>query len=118
MPIYSLTGNARSPFHAEPAHYRAIARFSGITSHNAIRSALVALNEAGFLKFPDGSSRSGPARLSTTYELTPHSDDLWELAQAAALQTQQEIAAEVELRERERKERIRTAKPSSKRAVY
>jgi hypothetical protein len=98
--------------------YRAIARFSGISSHNAIRSALVALKEAGFLRLPQDSARRSPDRLSARYEITPYSDELWELAQAAARQQQQEITAEIELRERERKERIRTAKASSKRAVY
>ncbi len=91
--------------------YRGIARVSGIRSHNAIRKALVALNEMGFLDLPNEKTRSrGPERETACYTLTPCSDRLWELAQEVALQTKQEIAAEVELRRRIRSERVHALK--------
>jgi hypothetical protein len=86
--------------------YASIARYSGIASHNAIHRALVALDESGFIKLPKGGSNRFPARDTACYKLTPHSDALWELSQAMADQNKQEIAAEIELRARQRKERI------------
>jgi hypothetical protein len=49
-------------------------------------------------------------RDTAEYKLTPCSNALWEMAQAVAGQSQQEIAAEVELRARKRSERIRALK--------
>ena len=94
--------------------YGSITRFSGVRSPNAIRRALVALDEAGFLTLPDCPRRRTPDRESATYTLTPNSDTLWELAQAVARQMQQEIAAEVELRARNRSGRIRNLRKDEK----
>ena len=94
--------------------YRGIARFSGIGSHNAIRKALVALHEMGFLDLPnEKTTRRGPERETACYTLTPCSDKLWELAQEVARQNKQEIAAEVELRKRKRNERVRALRGPS-----
>ena len=87
--------------------YAGITRYSGIRSPNSIRKALVALSEIGFIKLPKTASRRTPERASALYTLTPFSNQLWELAQAFARQTQVEIATEIELRDRLRKERIR-----------
>jgi hypothetical protein len=88
--------------------YRAITRHSGIQSPNAVRKALLELSELGFLRLPDPAvPRLLADRATATYTLTPLSNELQELAQASARQSQQEIAAEVELRARKRRERMR-----------
>ena len=88
--------------------YRTLVRFSGIQSHNAIRKGLVELSEVGFLILPAGAASASLDRKSATYIVTPNSHQLWELAQTTARQTQQEIGAEVELRKRQRNERLRS----------
>jgi hypothetical protein len=88
--------------------YRTLARYSGVHSHNAIRKGLVELSEVGFLLLPTGAASPSLDRKSATYIVTPNSHQLWELAQTTARQTQQEIAAEVELRKRQRNERLRS----------
>jgi hypothetical protein len=85
--------------------YRTIARFSGIQSHNAIRKGLVELSEIGFLVLPLATVRSLD-RQSASYTVTPTSQELWEFAQMAARQMQQEIDAEIELRKRQRNDRL------------
>lgn len=94
--------------------YMGIARHSGIKSPNSIRSALVALSDIGFLKLPDTPPRRSPERATATYVITPHSNQVWESAQALAGQRQTEIAAEVELRRRLRKERVQFLKDRGK----
>jgi hypothetical protein len=90
--------------------YRTLARYSGVQSHNAIRKGLVELNEIGFLILPPGAPSRCLDRQSGTYIVTPNSRELWELAQTRARQTQQEIAVEVELRRRQRTERLRSSR--------
>ncbi|MGA2594752.1 MAG: hypothetical protein ABSH32_33045 [Bryobacteraceae bacterium] len=90
--------------------YRTLARFSGVQSHNAIRKGLVELGEVGFLVLPAGVPSASLDRKSATYIVTPNSHQLWELAQTAGRQMQQEIAAEVELRKRQRRERLCSSK--------
>ena len=85
--------------------YRTIARLSGIQSHNAIRKGLVELSQIGFLVLPAATTQSLD-RKSASYTVTPNSQELWEFAQAFARQTQQEIDAEIELRRRQRNERL------------
>jgi transposase-like protein len=85
--------------------YGAIARSSGIGSPNAIRKALVELSELGLLEFLDKTPRVALERGPAKYALTPNSDALYELAQTVASQNQQEIAVEVELRARMRRDR-------------
>lgn len=87
--------------------YRTISRYSGIRSPNAIRSALVELSEVGFLVLPPGPRRSLD-RTSASYVVTPNSEQLWELAQMTARQQRQEIAAEIELRRRDRNARLQS----------
>ena len=89
--------------------YRTLARYSGVQSHNAIRKGLVALGEVGFLVLPAGAGSASLDRQTATYLVTPNSHALSELAQTTAWQTQQEIAAEVELRKRQRNERLRSS---------
>jgi hypothetical protein len=90
--------------------YRALARFSGVQSHNAIRKGLVELGEVGFLVLPSDAPSRSLNRQPATYIVTPNSRELWDLAQTTARQTQQEIAAEVELRRRQRAERLRSSR--------
>jgi hypothetical protein len=88
--------------------YRRISRFSGIQSPNAIRKGLMELSEVGFLVLPGGPVHRSPDRQSGAYVVTPNSDQLWELAQMVARQQQQEIAAEIELRKRDRNARLKS----------
>jgi hypothetical protein len=87
--------------------YAGIARYSGIRSPNAIRSALVELGELGFLEFPEACFRQSPARQASEYIVTPNSDQLMESAHAFAIQMKNEIAAERELRAQLRREKTR-----------
>jgi hypothetical protein len=87
--------------------YFGLARYSGVHSPNSIRKALLALSEIGFIKLPDGPSRCGPDRVSARYIVTPFSNQLWELAQAFARQTRNEIEAQTELRARQKRDRLR-----------
>lgn len=86
--------------------YVGIGRFSGVTSHRAIRKALVELSDAGFLRFASAGLRRSPERASSQYIVTPLSDDLWDACNAFAAQLRNEIAAEKELRKRAREVRI------------
>jgi hypothetical protein len=94
--------------------YAGISRYSGIRSPNSIREALIALSDIGFLKLPETPIRRSPERETAKYLVTPYSNQLWEAAQSFARQMQVEIAAEIELRARLRKERIRLLKPIGK----
>jgi hypothetical protein len=87
--------------------YAAISQYSGVRSHRAIRAALVALTEIGFLRCVDTSRVRTPERQASRYVVTPGSNDLWESANAFAGQFRNEIAAEKELRKRAREKRIR-----------
>jgi len=88
--------------------YAAIKRYSGVTSPNAIRKGLVQLGELNWLLLPECLQLA--ARLhgsASEYVLTPFSVGLNELAQARAQQTRTEIAAEREIRRRDRANRQR-----------
>jgi hypothetical protein len=86
--------------------YRTLVRYSGVQSHSAIRRGLVALSDVGYLVLPAELSARAPQRESAIYLVTPNSNALWELAQTVSRQTQQEIATEIELRRRQRNERM------------
>lgn len=90
--------------------YRTLARYSGVQSHNAIRKGLVELADVGFLILPEGAATASLDRQTATYTVTPNSHQLWELAQTTSRQTQQEIDAEIELRKRQRNERLRSSR--------
>jgi hypothetical protein len=94
--------------------YGAITRYSSISSPNAVRKALLELNEIGFLKFAGADSPRGPSQPASTYIMTPNSDALYELAQAFAAQMKTEIAAERELRARLRREKTRAWRANGK----
>ncbi len=80
--------------------YAGIRRYSGVTSPNAIRKAILELGEIGFLRLPEAGLRRSPQRGAAKYLVTPNSNELSELAQAFWAQTKTEIAAERELRNR------------------
>jgi hypothetical protein len=88
--------------------YRGITQVSGIESPNAIRRALVELSEVGLMLPPNGRAPGKLIQETASYTLTPYSDELLEMAQAVAQQAKDEIAGGMELRERLRKERVRT----------
>jgi hypothetical protein len=87
--------------------YVGITRTSGIKSPNAIRSALVELGEAGLMLPPGGRAPGKLVQETARYTMTPYSEELLEMAQATAQQAKDEIAAGVELRARQRRERVR-----------
>jgi hypothetical protein len=80
--------------------YAGIKRYSGVTSPNAIRKAILELGEIGFLRLPEAGLSRSPQRGAAKYVVTPNSDELSELAHAFWAQTKTEIAAERELRNR------------------
>jgi hypothetical protein len=88
--------------------YLTISRLSGVRSPNAIRKALVELSEVGFWVLPAGGPRRCLERASASYVVTPNSQQLWELAQMVAHHMQQEIAAEIGLRKRDRNARLQS----------
>jgi hypothetical protein len=89
--------------------YRAISRYSGVRSHNAIAKAIRELSEIHWLvQVP--TPREGAVQGVSVYLLTPQSDALHELANALAQQMKDEISAERELRQQQRVERSKSLK--------
>jgi hypothetical protein len=92
--------------------YKAIARYSGIASPNSISKALKELAAMGWLRYrPFGGS--GLIRKTTEYELTPHSDELRELANAEASEFRRIIEAERQMRAAARGDRVERYKRRS-----
>ena len=91
--------------------YRAMARYAGVASPNAIASALRELQQINWLTLMPGRREpgAGPARRTSTYLLTPQSDQLRELANATCAQMRSVIEIEKKLRAEARAERKRTA---------
>jgi DNA-binding HxlR family transcriptional regulator len=87
--------------------YRAIGRYSGVTSPNAIARAIRELQEIGWLKRLV-NEHTGPVAETGSYILTPQSDDLTELANAKARQMKDEIEAERQGRKELREARRRS----------
>jgi DNA-binding PadR family transcriptional regulator len=84
--------------------YRAMARYAGIVSPNAVSRALAELEDVGWLRrIPEG--RAGGVRAVSSYEITPESDSLGERAGTRYDQIRREIETERELRNKERVER-------------
>jgi hypothetical protein len=92
--------------------YRAITRYSGIKSSNAISKALAQLEEIGWLEKASGSKRrNGVIQETTTLILTPGSDLLQELANQNAACMKDEIEREREARKDARQERSKKGRP-------
>jgi hypothetical protein len=91
--------------------YRAMARYAGVGSPNAIASALRELQQIHWLTLLPGrrDPLGGPARSTSTYLLTPQSDQLRELANATCAQLRSDIEIEKQLRAEARAKRKRTA---------
>ena len=81
--------------------YRGIQRYSGVASFSAISKAIRELEEIGWMR-KASPEHIGPVRNVNTYCLTPESDDLWELGNAMARQTRDEVEAERQLRKEAR----------------
>lgn len=73
--------------------YLALGRYSGLSSPNAISAALRELQDIGWLTIVAGPRTPGsaPIRETSTYVLTPRSDELLELAQSNCAQMRDEI---------------------------
>jgi hypothetical protein len=89
--------------------YRALSRYSGVASPNAIKKAIRELQEIGWLSVMAGPRTpcSGPVREISIYVLTPRSDELLELANANFAQQRDEIEIERKLRKEARALRSR-----------
>jgi hypothetical protein len=88
--------------------YRTLSRYGGVASPNAITKAIRELQEIGWLTASNPRQPgAGPVRSVTTYLLTPHSDELRELANAHFAQIQGEIDTERQLRSEARAKRSR-----------
>ena len=91
--------------------YRAISRYSGIKSRNAIAKAIQELEDLHWLIRIRPRSES-VIRETNLYRVTPGSDELRELANAIARQHSEEIQAEQDVRAQQRAERRRTLSQS------
>jgi hypothetical protein len=91
--------------------YLALARYSGVSSPNAIAGALRQLEEIQWLSIVAGRREPGlgPIRGTSTYLLTPRSDDFLEIANANCAQMRDEIELQRNLRAEARASRKRTA---------
>ena len=87
--------------------YAGIKRYSGVSSPNAIRKALLELVKSVFCSYPRLAATCLRSARRRKYVVTPNSDELSELAQAFWTQTKAEIAAERELRSRLKAEKTR-----------
>jgi hypothetical protein len=92
--------------------FLALSRYGGVSSPNAIATALRQLQEIGWLSIHAGKRQPGcgPVRETSTYLLTPRSDALLEIAHATCAQMPQEIEIERKLRAE--------ARDGRKRAVF
>jgi hypothetical protein len=85
---------------------RAIMRYSGVKSFNSVSKAKRQLEEIEWLeRLPSGAQAGSVLRSASNYRLTPYSDGLLELAQVTAAQNRNEMMAERELRQRQRRAR-------------
>ncbi len=88
--------------------YRAISRYSGISSPNAIAEAIRELEEIGWMARKEGSSSLGhPVRTVGVYVLTPQAAPVVERASALWQENREAIEIEREIRQRQRTERQR-----------
>ena len=95
--------------------YRAIQRYSGVSSFGTIRKALQHLGDLEWLKtVSQQNTAARPLRDVNTYILTPYSDALMELANATAAATRATIEQERELRKQQRKIRRRALEASQR----
>jgi hypothetical protein len=86
--------------------YRAISRYSGVASPNAIAEAIRQLEEIGWLTRKENPPRApNSLRAVNTYLLTPQSESVRELAAAHWTQVKEAIEGERETRRRRRAER-------------
>jgi hypothetical protein len=94
--------------------YRAISRYSGVASPNAVAEAIRELENIGWLVRKESPRRAPSAlRSVSAYLLTPQADAVIELAGAKWNQTKEAIEGEREIRRRQRAERQSTLLPNS-----
>jgi len=89
--------------------YRALMRFSGVASPNGIAEALRQLEEIHWLSIVVSQREpgSGPVRPTSSYLITPRSDELLDLANANFKQMREEIEIERVIRAEARSKRKR-----------
>ena len=87
--------------------YRALMRYSGIASPNAVADALGELQNINWLSAMPGQREPGsaPVRKASTYVLTPRSEDLLELADDNFARMRSDVTTERQLRAEERAKR-------------
>lgn len=85
--------------------YRAIQKYSGLSSPNAVRGAIKQLEEIHWLSVQPNDSSRALVRQTSEYVLTPYSDNLMELAEVAFSRRKAEIMAERALRHLVREQR-------------
>lgn len=91
--------------------YIALTRYSGVSSPNAIAGALRELQDLGWLTKAAGlrTPGSAPVRETSTYLLTPRSDQFLELAHSMCAQMRDETTMQRKLRADARAKRQRSA---------
>lgn len=87
--------------------YRALERYGGIASPNAVANAIRQLEEIGWLYRCPGAPEpgAGPTRTVSHFVITPKSDEIMELANFHRAQMRAEIEAERDLRLRAKRKR-------------
>ena len=85
--------------------YGALKRYTGIASLSSVSKALSEAQAIGWLQKAQ-TRNHGPHQPVAQYVLTPFSDELYELANAVAIEQSQIIEAEKELRREKRNHRI------------
>lgn len=98
--------------------YRAITKYSGVKSQNAIRAALDELVGYEWIIKQGATPKPGALLRETgTYSVTPFSDGLMEIANTLSLQQRETVAAEREVRRVQRNARtaeLRSRSPSNR----
>jgi len=92
--------------------YRALARYSGVVSPNAVAAALRELQEIHWLTIASGLREfgPGPVRDTSNYLITPRSDELLELAHANYARFRDDIENERKLRAEARAQRSKAGR--------
>jgi hypothetical protein len=115
-PLLSVAARSLAPVLLEFAEPRtrsvtisflAMMRYSGVASPNAISAALRELEQIHWLSIVAGRREpgSGPVRTTSTYVLTPRSDELMDLANANCKQMREEIEIQRQIRAEARAKR-------------
>jgi hypothetical protein len=95
-----------TPVYDVTVRYAGLQRYTGMGSPASVSKALKEAQAIGWLQEPQAKRNHGPGQRAGHSVLTPYSDELRELANATAAEVPEEIAAQKELRQAKRNQRI------------